>query len=208
MEIMKYVNMVGDYIQYNAPVTLSMFFISFLVWMLGALTKGKSTNKLFSTTRGSLLNPLTYIRLFTHVLGHSDWNHFASNYMKILILGPLIEEKYGSINLLVMIAITAFITGVVNFLKDGGSLRGASGIAFMFIVLSAFVNVTENKVPLTLILVILFYIVDEIRDLGKKDNVAHYGHIIGAICGVVFGFAYLYGDIFSVVSLWIAKLYS
>ena len=177
-----------DYFQYNATVTLTMFFISFIVLILNYITKGKANKYLFSTERASLLNPLTYIRFFTHILGHADWSHFSSNYLKILLLGPLIEEKYGSINFLIMILITALITGLVNFIKGNTRLVGASNIGFMLIVLSAFVNMVQNKIPLTLVLIIIFYVVDEIKDLRKKDDVAHYGHLTGAICGGIFGF--------------------
>ena len=57
-------------------------------------------------------------------------------------------------------------------------LKGASCISFMLTVLSAFVNITENKIPITLVLIIMFYIIDEIKDLRKKDNIAHDSHII------------------------------
>ena len=138
-----------DYLNYNSKVTLTMFFISLFVLILDKLTRGKSTRNFFSTERASLLNPLTYIRLFTHVLGHRDWEHFSNNYLIILLLGPLIEEKYGSINFLIMILITAFVVGVVNFIKGKTLLKGASSISFMLIVLSAFVNMTDKKIPLT-----------------------------------------------------------
>ena len=67
-------------------------------------------------------------------------------------------------------------------------ILGASGIVFMLIVLSACVNIVDDKIPLTLVLIILFYIIDEVKDLRKKDNIAHYGHIAGALCGGLFGF--------------------
>lgn len=167
-----------DYFQYNAIVTLTMFFISLGVLLLDKITKGKANRKIFSTERASLLNPLTYIRFFTHILGHSDWEHLSNNYLKILLLGPLIEEKYGSINFLIMILITAFVVAVFNFIKGKEWLEGASCISFMLTVLSAFVNITENKIPITLILIILFYIIDEIKKLKKDDNIAHDSHII------------------------------
>ena len=167
-----------DYFQYNAVVTLTMFFISLGVLLLDKITKGKANRKIFSTERASLLNPLTYIRFFTHILGHSDWEHLSNNYLKILLLGPLIEEKYGSINFLIMILITAFVVAVFNFIKGKEWLKGASCISFMLTVLSAFVNITENKIPITLILIILCYIIDEIKKLKKDDNIAHDSHII------------------------------
>lgn len=177
-----------DYINYNSFITLTMFFISLVIVGINYITDGKANKYLFSTKRDSLLNPMTYIRLFTHILGHRDFRHFSNNYLKILILGPLIEEKYGSELFLLMILITAFITGIVNFIKTDVPLRGASNISFMLTVLSAFVNLTSNQIPLTLILVIIFYVIDEIKDLNKNDNIAHYGHLTGAICGGIFGF--------------------
>lgn len=177
-----------DYVEYNSVVTLTMFFISFLVLILDKILGGFLTKHLFSTQRGSLLNPLTYIRAFTHVLGHADLGHFIRNYMKILLLGPLIEEKYGSMLYLVMILITAFITAIVNsvFKKDS-RLLGASGITFMLITLSAFASISGTKIPLTLILVFIFYLADEIINIAHEDGIAHYGHVVGGICGIVFG---------------------
>ena len=68
-------------------------------------------------------------------------------------------------------------------------ILGASGIVFMLIVLSSFVNMQTGKIPITLILICIFYVVNEIlQGLFKKDNVSHMGHLIGAVCGFVFGF--------------------
>jgi membrane associated rhomboid family serine protease len=183
-ELMKYAN----YFEYNSTVTLSFFFISLVVLILDVLFAKIPRKVLFSTGHTSLLNPITYVRFFTHIFGHADWSHFSNNFMKILIVGPLIEEKYGSILLVIMIGITALITAVINrFLNKDTVVYGASGIAFMLIVLSAFSNFT-GKIPVTLVLIILFYVIDEIVHLFKDDGVSHLSHIVGAICGGVFGF--------------------
>lgn len=196
----------ANYFQYNSVLILTFFFTSFAVLILKYITLGKSNEILFSSYRSSLLNPLTYIRLFTHILGHRDWQHFSNNYLKILILGPLIEEKYGSINLLIMILLTALITGIVNAIIGNARIKGASNITFMLIVLSAFVNITDNQIPFTLVLVIIFYVLDEIRDLKKDDNIAHFGHLTGAVCGIVFGFIYKNTKIFKFINDWIINL--
>ena len=195
-----------DYFDYNAKVTLTMFFISLLVLLLDKITKGKSTRKFFSTERASLLNPLTYIRFFTHILGHADWSHLSGNYLKILLLGPLIEEKYGSINYLVMILITALVVGIANFIKGKTWLKGASCISFMLTVLSAFVNITEKKIPITLILIILFYMIDEIKSLRKKDHIAHDSHLIGGVCGALFGFICINEPLIDIIKEFLNKL--
>ena len=184
---------INIYFGYNSVLILSFFFISFIVLILKYITLGKSNDILFSTYKSSLYNPLTYIRMFTHVLGHGDWKHFSNNFLYILLIGPMIEEKYGTNNLFIMILITAGVTGIINFIIGRKKILGASGIVFMMIVLSSFVNIQTGKIPITLILIFIFYIVNEILDgLFKNDKVSHLGHIIGAICGGIFGFLYFY----------------
>jgi len=101
----------------------------------------------------------------------------------------MVEEKYGSINLFIMILITAAITGVINNLFSNYRLLGASGIVYMLIILSSLVNIQSGKIPITLILIFIFYIANEIiASFFKKDNVSHMGHLIGAICGCIYGF--------------------
>lgn len=136
-----------------------------------------------------MLSPLTYIRLVTHIFGHADWNHFMNNFLYILLIGPMIEEKYGSVNLIIMIGVTAVITGILNSLFTNKKILGASGIVFMFIILSSFVNIESGKVPITLILICIFYVINEvISGIFKKDDISHMGHLIGAVCGFIFGY--------------------
>jgi membrane associated rhomboid family serine protease len=176
------------YFQYNSIVILTYFFLSLLVLWLNILTNNKS-NKLFSSGRGSIFNPLTYLRMFTHTLGHSNYNHFKNNFLYILLIGPMIEEKYGSINLLIMIIITSLITALINIIISKKQILGASGIVYMLILLSSLVNIEAGKIPITLILIFIFYIITEIKDgLFKRDNISHLSHLIGAICGFIYGF--------------------
>ncbi len=178
-----------NHLSYNSVVILSFFFISLFSFILNYLTKGKSNKTLFSSYKSSLFNPLTYVRLVTHIFGHANWNHFMNNFLYILLIGPMIEEKYGSINLIIMILATSIITGILNSLFSNKRILGASGIVFMLIVLSSFVNITTGKVPITLILICIFYVANEIiSGIFKKDDISHMGHLIGAICGFIFGF--------------------
>lgn len=180
-----------DYFQYNSILILTYFFLSVGTLILKYITLGKSNVLLFSSYRSSPFNPLTYIRLFTHILGHENWRHLSNNFLYILLIGPMLEEKYGTYNLLIMILITAGIIGIINSLLGNKRILGASGIVYMFIVMSSFVNIQAGKVPITLILIFIFYIANEIIDgIFKEDNISHLGHIIGAICGVVLGYLY------------------
>lgn len=178
----------NNYISYNSKVILSFFFICLIAFIINIITKGKSNKLLFSNYRSSPLNPLTYIRLFTHIIGHSNWQHLKRNFLYILLIGPLVEEKYGSINLLIMILLTAFITGLINIIIGKYKILGSSDIVYMLIILSSIVNINKGTIPLTLILIIIFYIIDEILQINKSDNVSHLSHLIGAICGCIYGF--------------------
>ncbi len=172
-------------ISYNSPVVLTFTFVSFAALLLNYITAGRTNPLLFSVYRSSLLNPLFYIRLFTHVLGHANISHFVGNFTLILLIGPMLEEKYGSNLLLTLILMTAFITGLINVIFfPSTALLGASGIAFMFIILSSFANADDDRIPLTFILAAVFYIGGEILSgVLASDNISQLAHIIGGICG-------------------------
>lgn len=176
-------------IQYNSPVILTFTILSFISLVLGQITNNFSTALLFSVYKSPLTDLLSYFRIVGHVLGHADLEHFLSNFIIILLIGPILEEKYGSRIMIRMILITAIITGILNILLFDTALLGASGIAFMLILLSSFVNTKEGKIPLTLILIIIIFIGREIIDVFfADDNISQLTHIVGGLCGGIFGF--------------------
>ena len=176
-------------IQYNAPTTLTFALISFLVLLIGQATDGASTMKYFCVYHSSLTDILTYPRFFTHVLGHSNFAHYAGNMTLLLVLGPALEERYGSLTMFWTILATAFISGLIQWLLfPGSALLGASGIVFMMILLSSLGGSRGRGIPLTLILVFIIYIGGEIVDgVTLADNVSHLTHIVGGLCGAVMG---------------------
>jgi membrane associated rhomboid family serine protease len=178
-------------IQYNSPVVLTFALISLISLLLGMLTGGKSTTLLFCVYRAPLTDPLTYVRMVCHVLGHSNYSHYLNNMMLLLVVGPPLEEKYGSKRLLICIFITALVSGLVQFvLFPGSALLGASGIVFMMIVLSSLAGMKNGSIPLTLILVLILYLGGEVvTAVTVQDNVSQLTHIIGGLCGAALGFA-------------------
>ena len=175
---------------FNSPIVLGFTIACFAVLVIDKLTGGASTNALFSVYRSSLLSPLTYVRFFGHVLGHAGWDHFIGNIMLILVVGPLLEEKYGSSNILFVILATALVTGVVNFIFfPHVQLLGASGVVFAFILLSSFTSFKEGKVPVTFMLVAIIYIGQQVYDgIFVPVNVSNLTHILGGGVGSGLGF--------------------
>lgn len=178
-------------VKFNAPVTLTFVIICFAVTLLGELTGGKSTELFFMTYHSSLSQPLTYLRFLTHIFGHSGWSHVIGNASYLLLLGPMLEEKYGSKVLLEIIGMTAVVTGLVNYIFFWNvALCGASGVVFAFIVLASFTGFREGEIPLTFILVAVIYIGQQVYDgLFVKDNISNMAHIVGGGIGSVLGYS-------------------
>ena len=187
----------GLRVTFNAPLVLAFALLCTLVTILDQLTGRKSISMIFSTYASSFSDPMTYVRLFTHVLGHANMGHLVNNMAfilllvaYILLLGPMLEEKYGAKKLLLVIAVTAVITALVhNVLFPNTRLLGASGVVFAFILLTSFTEFREGEIPLTTILVALIYLGQQIWDgITVKDNVSNLSHIVGGLVGGCAGF--------------------
>jgi membrane associated rhomboid family serine protease len=183
-------------IRYNAPAVLSFAFISAAVLILSQTLVRTLTVQWFMVpgrgdfSVGSFRN---WVNLLTHVIGHKNWPHLISNFMLILLIGPILEETYGSVSLLVMMCITGLVTGALNALFFPSSLLGASGVVFMMILLASFTNFNKGEIPLTFILVLILYLGRELfasftGSFEEGDNISHFAHIAGGFIGSLFGF--------------------
>ena len=177
-------------IDFNSPVILWLTIIALAVLIIDLITPINMI-MLFGARRTTIFDPMQYVRLFTHVLVHADITHYVGNFMMILAIGPMVEEKYGGGRLVLAIVITAFITGLFKVLFfPGVVLVGASGIVFMLILMASFTNIRHGRLPITVLLVAVLYIGNEIiLGLFTSDNVSRISHIIGGLCGAVFGLA-------------------
>ncbi len=179
-------------ITFNSPVVLTFIFVSFIAMILAYATGGLTNTVLFVTYHSSLKSPLTYLRFFTHVLGHAGWDHYIGNTMYLLLLGPMLEEKYGSKLLIWVIAITALITSVTNYIIFPSiALCGASGVVFAFILLTSFTSFKSGELPITFILVVVVFLGQQVYEgLFLKDNISNLSHILGGIVGAVVGYMF------------------
>ena len=180
-------------IQYNSPVILTFSIVVVLIHVVSEFTSIDISKHFFTIYDPmSIKDPIAYFRLFSHILGHASWSHLTGNLTLVLLLGPILEERYGSRTVLIMILATALITGFVHIavpLFDNMGLRGASGIVFMLIVLSSFVNVKRGTIPLTFILIAILYLGKEVVNVLQHDNISQMAHIVGGALGSFFGFA-------------------
>ena len=160
-------------ILYNSPVILTFALLSLLALGLGKLTDGWTTQNLFCVYRSSLTDWLTYPRFFLHVLGHPDFAAYCSNIVILLVVGPMAEERFGGKRILLAIALTALVTGLVLwFFFPNGALMGASGV----------------------VLVLILYLGGEIfQAVTGSAGLAQLTHIAGGVLGMIFGFTWSRG---------------
>ena len=164
----------GLRLSFNAPATLVFVALCVAARLIDMLTGGAANRVIFSVYRASLANPLTYVRCM----------------MYILILGPMIEEKYGTSNTVIIIAATAVVTGIINMVFfPGVMMLGASGVVFAFILISSITVREDRTIPVTFILVALLYLGQQVYEgIFVRDNVSQMAHIAGGAVGSVLGF--------------------
>ena len=174
----------------NAPITLGFSLICIIALLLNMVSSGKTNVLFFSTYGSSLLSPMTYIRLLGHIFGHANVDHLVSNLLYILLLGPMLEEKYGK-RLIIVLLSTAAVPGIVhNLLSPNTMLLGASGVVFAFIILASITG-NEEGIPVTLIIVALLWIGSEIyTGITTADSVSQLTHIVGGLTGGIIGLAF------------------
>lgn len=175
-------------LEYNSPLILTFTLIAAAVMIVDTVFSGFTTSLFAFRGTFDFSAPLDYFRLFSYTAGHAGWAHLLGNFAIILLIGPILEEKYGAKDLLFMMAVTALVSSTLSILLfDNGGL-GASGIVFMLIMLSSFANFRAGTIPMTFVLVALLWLGQEVVNALSNDNISQFGHIVGGIVGGLFGF--------------------
>ncbi|MCQ2240174.1 MAG: O-antigen polysaccharide polymerase Wzy [Treponema sp.] len=122
-----------------------------------------------------------------------------SNLIVILLLGQILEERYGSVMLGLMMFISTLISGVLTACISTVPLTGAGCIIFMMAVLVSLTELTKKRIPLSCLLVFVLFLSFEIfrntkgaegTDIMQK-TCGVLIEMIGGICGSIFGFLVL-----------------
>lgn len=183
-------------ITYDAPVTLTFAFVSLVLFLLDAYVFKQKWSSLFlaSPTMASgeipfaLKDPLSYVRVLFYAFGGKDAIVLISNLIFILLLGPGIEEKYGTVIIGIMMVVAAIFAGVLNSCFRNVPMQGATSIVFMMIFLSAFMSFSKKKVPLSFLAVFIFYIVIQVAENKTNGIIGLIINIAGGLCGSLFAF--------------------
>ncbi len=179
---------------YDAPVTLSFVIICALLFLLNTLViKNGALGKILAspTTQAGALpfilkQPVSYLRLLLYIFGSGEVNNFITYILIVLLLGPAMEERYGSVIIGIMIFVAALFSGVLNACFCVESLTGPVPVVCMMIFLTAFMSFSNKTVPITFLATIIFFVYFSITSgIGAVRLIIC---IAGGLCGSLFAF--------------------
>lgn len=175
-------------IRYNAPVVLTFSLLAIAILLLSTTLMPRLNYQYFATGGGMHWGSIAdWFRLFSHSLGHGNWTQLTSNLAFILLLGPLLEARYGSGRLLLLLLITALATGLLNLLLFKAGLMGASSIVFMLILLVGMMDLRAGTLPLTLVLLAIIFLSHEAMAAWRDHNLAQAAQLVGGAVGAGVG---------------------
>lgn len=139
-------------------------------------------------------SPSDYLRLILFVLGNESFLQVLFSCAFILPFGALMEERYGSPAVAFMIAISAFVSGVLNACLVPQSLCGAASAATMLILLSSITSIAKNEIHLSSLLTLALclggnlYLASGQKGLDRFAVVGVFVQLAGALAGSMAGF--------------------
>lgn len=189
----------------DSPAVIFFVSASIAVYLLDALFfKGSLAEKMF-VCRGAkaavpfdFASPMDYVRMIFNSLGCLSWNSFFTNLIFVLLLGPALEEKYGSAMIALMLFITSLVGGVLTASLSSCNLAGPSGIIFMLIILESLGAFMKRQVSVSWIFIFVLYLSLEFYSNSPKQKAGFpeflqseipvFIHLASGICGSLFGF--------------------
>lgn len=175
-------------IHYDAPLTLNFSLVCVLVFVINSLLPGFTASWFTLYPQFQFTTWHSYFQLISYAFGHASIGHLLGNLSFILLLGPVLEERFGTKRLAAITGITILFTSVIFLLLFKQAILGASGVVFMMIILTSYRNLKDGKIPLTFILVVLLFLGKEILAGFEEDQISQSAHLVGGLCGGVIGY--------------------
>ncbi len=175
------------WLDFQAPVTLVVFLLALLAFLLSGEGEAPFYRDWFSLTKTSFADPAQYVRLFSFVLGSSG-AAFISDWLMFLLLAPQVEEQMGPGKFIVLLAATAGVTGLLGILSGVTGWMGNGCFMLMLIILTVVFSLQGGKIPLISGLVFSLYLWQEVTYFQASSQIiSQLIPIGGAIVGVILG---------------------
>ena len=177
--------------------SLAVAAASVFVLFLGSLvywTNAAGLARVLPASRAAVFERSEYFRLFTSLLAHADFQHFATNALAFALLAFLVYGYYGSLAYPVLSLVSGALTTALSLTTYDADtvLLGASGVVYWMagFWLSLYLLV-ERRVTLgkRIVRAVGFTIVVLIPTT-LEPQVSYRTHAIGLGLGVILGLAY------------------
>ncbi|MBS7294836.1 MAG: rhomboid family intramembrane serine protease [Treponema sp.] len=181
---------------YDAPVSLSMAILIIVLFIIDTLIIKKPVISQFlqapTVAAGSAPFAFSSVRalfgIVFHIFSYFDFNQLLCDLIFIMLLGPFMEERYGSIIIGIMIFVASLFSGVLNACFCSFPSSGAPCIVFMLILLDAMMNISKKKISASSIAVLLLFIVRLYIVKNQNGIIDVIIVIAGGLCGSLFAF--------------------
>jgi membrane associated rhomboid family serine protease len=194
-------------IMFDAPVTIVFVLLTIAVYFVNIMMKESLIPMMF-TCRSlkaadpeaafNLKNALDYARLILHVFAYTDFPTLLINAVILLLLGSILEERYGSLMLFIMIFIAALVSGVLAVCSPQVPFTGTDSIIFMMIFLLSLTALAKHTVQVSWLLAFIAFTAYKaygFTTTGTKnlsaiiqDNLGLLISLAAGICGSLAGF--------------------
>ncbi len=140
-----------------------------------------------------------YWRIITPIFIHFGIVHIVFNALWIWEVGKRLEVRIGTINLILLVLVSAVLSNVGQFIASQSLFFGGlSGVVYAYFGCNFIIH-TFRPTPLTVlpkaiyVLVIVWLIIGflGVIDFFLAGAVANWAHLLGLIAGVLYAFVYL-----------------
>lgn len=147
-------------LSFNCPLTLAFVIIAFFVHLSYQTSFSREVQSIFVLHGNFDWNDIRdLLSLFLYIFSDDGrWSNISYSMMLIVLIGPIVEERIGTLQLAIAVTVTAIITGIVYVLLFNHNTYGPTCIAYLLIFLASFVNVRKGEIPMSFILVLVVVI--------------------------------------------------
>lgn len=180
---------------YDAPVTLTFTLLSVLLFVIDfVFLKERLNSSIFITPtvsgdfQFSFSSLNSYLRLFLYIFGRESTLLFFSRLVIITLLGPRMEERYGSAVIGIMILVSTLFTGVLSASCCKHPFNGTDPIVFMLILLDMLFHISKKTISLSSALATALFIACLFINPNENGLVGILIVLAGGLCGSLFAF--------------------
>lgn len=131
------------------------------------------------------------LQLLTYMFLHSSVMHIVFNMIGLVVFGPEIEHRLGTIKFTKVYLISGVICGLAHIMFINNPVVGASGAIWCLMMLYALFNPEQIFniyfiIPAKIKYIVgVYFFIEVILAIHSNDGVSHIAHVTGGLCGAV-----------------------